>query len=260
MAGHRLAQVAGRVLVLHEADVGDDAADQQDGRPGDLAHRALGAAGGDQRQQHADGDRQQADVEVEGEGADDQPDQPDEGELAVAVQGGDRFVGLLGASGRWSERLLVGAGPRRWSGRGRVAVRRSVTWPPETPHPRAGADGGPPGPPPGMSSPVSSVASPATVAATKSSSGVAGDDPISSLRPPKRKNTTMLSRMLMTIEEPQRNSGLPGRSLSATTVLVMTPKIGQREKPPAVAPLMMNRPISTGLIPYRRRSPCRSAR
>ncbi len=53
----------------------------------------------------------------------------------------------------------------------------------------------------------------------------------------------------MTIEEPQRNSGLPSRSFSATTVLVMTPKTDSGEKPPAVAPLMMNRPISTGLMP-----------
>ena len=53
----------------------------------------------------------------------------------------------------------------------------------------------------------------------------------------------------MTMEAPQRNSGLPLRSFWSTTVLVMTPKTDSGEKPPAVAPLMMNRPMRTGLMP-----------
>jgi len=49
-------------------------------------------------------------------------------------------------------------------------------------------------------------------------------------------------------------SGLPGRPLPATTPLVMTPKMLIGENPPALAPLMIDKPMSTGLIR------CRSAK
>ena len=60
----------------------------------------------------------------------------------------------------------------------------------------------------------------------------------------------MMPRMMLkTREARNRKSGLPSRSLRSTTPLVIEPKMLIGEKPPAVAPLMTIRPISTGLIP-----------
>ena len=54
-----------------------------------------------------------------------------------------------------------------------------------------------------------------------------------------------------------RNNGLPGRPLSATTPLVMAPKMPIGEKLPPVAPITTRIPISTGWI--RKRLPNPSA-
>ena len=43
---------------------------------------------------------------------------------------------------------------------------------------------------------------------------------------------------------------MPSRLLDSTTPLVIEPKIEMGENPPAVAPLTIIRPISTGLIRY----------
>ena len=67
-------------------------------------------------------------------------------------------------------------------------------------------------------------------------------------RPPNRKNTTTLSSVLKISEERNSSVGLPARSLRSTTPLTIEPKMLIGEKPPAVAPLMTIRPISTGLI------------
>ena len=72
----------------------------------------------------------------------------------------------------------------------------------------------------------------------------------SSSRPPNRKNTTTLSSVLKMNEEANSSVAFSASALRSTTPLTIEPKTLIGEKPPAVAPLMMNRPISTGLMPY----------
>ena len=72
----------------------------------------------------------------------------------------------------------------------------------------------------------------------------------SSLRPPNRKNTTTLSSRLKTNELRNSSVAFSSRFAFSTTPLTIEPKTLIGEKPPAVAPLMTNRPISTGLMPY----------
>jgi hypothetical protein len=69
-----------------------------------------------------------------------------------------------------------------------------------------------------------------------------------SCRPPNRKNMTTLSRVLNTRLPRKRKSGFPGSPAPSTTSLVIPPKMLIGEKPPAVAPLMIDRPMSTGLM------------
>ena len=71
-----------------------------------------------------------------------------------------------------------------------------------------------------------------------------------SLRPPNRKNATKHSSRLKTNELANSSIEFSARSSRSTTPLTIEPNTLIGEKPPAVAPLMTNRPISTGLIPY----------
>ena len=52
-----------------------------------------------------------------------------------------------------------------------------------------------------------------------------------------------------TNDEANSSIAFSASALRSTTPLTMLPKTLIGEKPPAVAPLMISRPISTGLIP-----------
>jgi hypothetical protein len=71
----------------------------------------------------------------------------------------------------------------------------------------------------------------------------------SSFLPPNMKKTTMLSRKLKMNELANSNSASSARASRSTTPLTIEPKTLIGENPPAVAPLMIISPISSGLIP-----------
>ena len=66
-AGDAVADKVDRAHLLEHEDVGADARDQHDLGPGHLADGALLQVRRDQRQDEADGDRDEADVEIEGQ-------------------------------------------------------------------------------------------------------------------------------------------------------------------------------------------------
>ena len=63
------------------------------------------------------------------------------------------------------------------------------------------------------------------------------------------RNTTTLSARLKRNDETNSSVAFSASSLRSTTPLTIEPNTLIGEKPPAVAPLMTNRPISTGLMP-----------
>jgi hypothetical protein len=62
------------------------------------------------------------------------------------------------------------------------------------------------------------------------------------------KKATMLMARLKKNEARKSRVGLPGSPAFSTTPLVIPPKMLIGEKPPALAPLMISRPIIKGLI------------
>ena len=110
---HLLAEPVDRPERLEQPDVHDDAADQQHGRPGDLAHGGLGDVRVHERQHGGDRQCDEPDVDVERQRDHDQRDDADQREDLVAVEVRDApGIGGRGrAAGNRRARLAPGPLP-----------------------------------------------------------------------------------------------------------------------------------------------------